>query len=180
MTATDPKPATRPAPRNAFEFAARDNAGVERSLAQWRGQVLLIVNTASACGFTPQYAGLQALYHAYRERGFVVLAFPCNQFGAQEPGDAAQIAQFCSHNYGVEFPIFEKIDVNGAHAHALWRWLKDEASGLLGTEAVKWNFTKFLVGRDGAVIRRYAPQTQPDALRDDIEMALAIDPDAPD
>ena len=160
------------APHSAFDFSVRDSAGAPRALAEWRGQVLLIVNTASACGFTPQYAGLQALYHAYRDRGFVVLAFPCNQFGAQEPGSAEQIAQFCSTNYGVEFPILGKIDVNGAHTDALWRWLKDEASGVLGTEAIKWNFTKFLVGRDGQVIRRYAPQTQPDALRDDIEMAL--------
>ncbi len=154
-------------------FSARAIDGVERSLEVWRGQVLLIVNTASACGFTPQYAGLQALYHTYRDQGFTVLAFPCNQFGAQEPGSAAEIAAFCHSQYGVEFPIFEKIDVNGANTHALWRWLKDEASGVLGTETIKWNFTKFLVGRDGQVIRRYAPQTQPDALRDDIEMALA-------
>ncbi len=158
---------------SVFEFSARDIQGRERSLAEWRGQVLLLVNTASACGFTPQYAGLQALYHAYRPRGFVVLGFPCNQFGAQEPGTATQIAAFCETNYGVEFPLFDKIDVNGAHTHALWRWLKDQASGVLGTEAIKWNFTKFLVGRDGQVIRRYAPQTQPDALRADIEMALA-------
>ncbi len=160
-------------PRSVFDFSVRDMSGAPRELGEWRGQVLLIVNTASACGFTPQYAGLQALYHAYRDRGFVVLAFPCNQFGGQEPGSAEQIARFCSVNYGVEFPIFDKIDVNGAHTDALWRWLKDEASGVLGTEAIKWNFTKFLVGRDGQVIRRYAPQTQPDALRDDIEMALA-------
>ena len=158
---------------SVFEFSARDIQGRERSLAEWRGQVLLLVNTASACGFTPQYAGLQALYHAYRPRGFVVLGFPCNQFGAQEPGTATQIAAFCETDYGVEFPLFDKIDVNGAHTHALWRWLKDQASGVLGTEAIKWNFTKFLVGRDGQVIRRYAPQTQPDALRADIEMALA-------
>ncbi|WP_018911791.1 glutathione peroxidase [Thiomonas sp. FB-6] len=158
---------------SAYEFSARDIEGREQSLAAWRGQVLLIVNTASACGFTPQYAGLQALHHAYRPRGFTVLAFPCNQFGAQEPGSAAQIVEFCQTNYGVEFPLFDKVDVNGAHTHPLWRWLKDQASGVLGTEAIKWNFTKFLVGRDGQVIRRYAPQTQPDALRADIEMALA-------
>ncbi len=158
---------------SVFAFRARDIEGRERSLAEWRGQVLLLVNTASACGFTPQYAGLQALYHAYRPRGFAVLGFPCNQFGAQEPGSPAQIAAFCETNYGVEFPLFDKIEVNGAHAHALWRWLKEQASGVLGTEAIKWNFTKFLVGRDGQVIRRYAPQAQPDALRADIEMALA-------
>lgn len=166
------KPAEPHPARTAFDFSATDINGVEQPLAQWRGKVLLIVNTASECGYTPQYAGLQALYHAYRGRGFEVLAFPCNQFGAQEPGSAEQIAQFCSANYGVEFPLFARIDVNGAHTHPLWRWLKDEASGVLGTEVIKWNFTKFLIGRDGQVIRRYAPQTQPDALRGDIEMAL--------
>ena len=158
--------------RSVYDFSVRDAAGQTRDLAQWRGQVLLIVNTASACGFTPQYAGLQALFHAYRDRGFVVLAFPCNQFGAQEPGSEDAIVRFCSVQYGVEFPIMAKIHVNGAHTDPLWRWLKDEASGVLGTEAINWNFTKFLVGREGQVIRRYAPQTQPDALRADIEMAL--------
>ena len=157
---------------SAFDFSAVANDGSEQQLAQWRGRVLLIVNTASACGFTPQYGGLQALYHAYRDQGLVVLAFPCNQFGSQEPGSAEQIAQFCEHNYGVEFPLFDKIEVNGSHAHPLWRWLKDQASGVLGTEAIKWNFTKFLVGRDGQVIRRYGPQAAPDTLRDDIEIAL--------
>lgn len=178
MTAHDSSRVLSPA-HSVFEFTARDIHGVERGLDAWRGQVLLIVNTASACGFTPQYAGLQALFHAYRDQGFTVLAFPCNQFGAQEPGSSAEIEAFCSTRYGVEFPIFEKIDVNGARTHALWKWLKDEASGVLGTEAIKWNFTKFLVGRDGQVIRRYAPQTQPDALRDDIDMALATPAPAP-
>ncbi len=172
MSAADTETTTKPAPPSVFDFSAADNRGQTQALAQWRGQVLLIVNTASACGFTPQYAGLQALHHAYHDRGFEVLAFPCNQFGAQEPGTPEQIAQFCSINYGVEFPLFDKIDVNGAHTHPLWRWLKDQASGVLGTEVIKWNFTKFLVGRDGQVIRRYAPQTQPDALRADIEIAL--------
>ncbi|MDE2120104.1 MAG: glutathione peroxidase [Betaproteobacteria bacterium] len=158
--------------RSVFDFSARDIHGVEQPLARWRPQVLLVVNTASACAYTPQYAGLQALYHAYRGRGFSVLAFPCNQFGGQEPGGAPQIESFCETSYGVEFPLFDKIEVNGSHAHPLWRWLKAQASGVLGTEAIKWNFTKFLVGRDGQVIRRYAPQTQPDALRADIEMAL--------
>jgi len=162
----------------AFDFSATDIHGVEQPLVQWHGKVLLIVNTASECGYTPQYAGLQALYHTYRGRGFEVLAFPCNQFGTQEPGSREQIAQFCSVSYGVEFPLFDKIDVNGAHTHPLWRWLKDEASGVLGTEIIKWNFTKFLIGRDGQVIRRYAPQTQPDALRGDIEMALDVSPPA--
>ncbi len=192
MTAPTPTPTSNPAPRpddpaasagtaqaptspgSVFDFRATDIGGREQSLARWRGQVLLVVNTASACGFTPQYAGLQALYHAYRGRGFTVLGFPCNQFGAQEPGTAAQIAAFCETNYGIEFPLFDKVDVNGSHTHPLWRWLKEQASGVLGTEAIKWNFTKFLVGRDGQVIRRYAPQTQPDALRADIEMALAL------
>ena len=164
--------AIHPTASCAFDFSAADIHGQPQSLDQWRGKVLLIVNTASACGFTPQYAGLQALHHAYRERGFEVLAFPCNQFGAQEPGTPEQIAQFCSTNYGVEFPLFGKIDVNGAHTDPLWRWLKDQASGVFGTEVIKWNFTKFLIGRDGQVIRRYAPQTQPDALRADIEIAL--------
>ncbi len=165
--------ADRSAPaRSLFDFSVRDAGGAMRSLAQWRGQVALVVNTASACGFTPQYAGLQALYHAYRDRGFVVLAFPCNQFGGQEPGSEDAIVRFCSVQYGVEFPVLGKIHVNGAQTDPLWRWLKDEASGVLGTEAIKWNFTKFLVGREGQVIRRYAPQTQPDALRADIEMAL--------
>jgi glutathione peroxidase len=165
-------PSIKPVAPDAFGFSATDIHGQPQSLAQWRGKVLLIVNTASACGFTPQYAGLQALHHAYRDRGFEVLAFPCNQFGAQEPGTPEQIAQFCSTNYGVEFPLFSRIDVNGAHTDPLWRWLKDQASGVFGTEVIKWNFTKFLIGRDGQVIRRYAPQTQPDALRADIEIAL--------
>ncbi len=173
-TADDAQAGAPQGASSVFDFSARDIHGREQPLARWRSQVLLLVNTASACGYTPQYAGLQALYHAYRDRGFSVLGFPCNQFGAQEPGSAQQIAAFCATNYGVEFPLFDKIDVNGAHAHALWRWLKAQASGVLGTEAIKWNFTKFLVGRDGQVIRRYAPHTQPDALRGDIEMALDI------
>lgn len=159
-------------PASAYAFVARDIEGRERSLAEWRGQVLLIVNTASACGFTPQYAGLEALYAAHRDRGFAVLGFPCNQFGAQEPGSPEEIASFCSTRFGVDFPLFDKVEVNGADAHPLWRWLKGQASGVLGTEAIKWNFTKFLIGRDGQVIRRYAPQTAPEALADDIAMAL--------
>lgn len=160
---------------SAFDFSATGLDGSEQPLAQWRGKVLLIVNVASRCGFTPQYTGLQQLWQDYRERGLVVLGFPCNQFGAQEPGDEAQIGEFCRLDYGVDFPMFAKIDVNGADAHPLWQWLKKEKPGLLGTEAIKWNFGKFLVGRDGQVIDRYAPNTAPDALRADIEAALGQD-----
>jgi glutathione peroxidase len=134
--------------------------------------VLLIVNTASECGFTPQYAGLQKLYNDYATRGLAVLGFPCNQFGKQEPGDSAQIGSFCEKNYGVTFPIFDKIDVNGANAHPLYRWLTGEAPGLLGLEAIKWNFTKFLVDRNGKVVKRYAPVTKPEAIAADIDKLL--------
>ncbi len=160
------------AAQSVFEFSAADLHGAPQPLAQWRGQVLLIVNTASACGFTPQYAGLQALQQRYGAQGFSVLAFPCNQFGGQEPGSAADIAQFCAARYGITFPLFAKVDVNGEHAHPLWRWLTQEASGLLGSHAIKWNFTKFLVGRDGQVLKRYPPQEKPEAIGPDIEMAL--------
>ncbi|MCE1161673.1 MAG: glutathione peroxidase [Thiomonas sp.] len=156
----------------AFDFSALDIEGHEQALARWRGRVLLIVNTASACGFTPQYAGLQALQERYGLQGFTVLAFPCNQFGAQEPGSAEEIAQFCTSRYATTFPLFAKVEVNGEHAHALWRWLTREASGLLGSHAIKWNFTKFLVGRDGQVLKRYAPQDRPESIGPDIEMAL--------
>jgi glutathione peroxidase len=142
-------------------------------LARFRGQPLLIVNTASACGFTPQFAGLEELHRTYGDRGLAVLGFPCNQFGAQDPGSNAEIASFCQANYGVSFPMMEKIDVNGAQAHPLYRWLTAEAPGLLGSKAIKWNFTKFLVGKDGQVIRRYAPQDKPESLAKDIEAALA-------
>jgi glutathione peroxidase len=155
-----------------YSFSARTLGGEEVSLEQYRGKVLLIVNTASECGFTPQYAGLQTLYKAYAGRDFVVLGFPCNQFGKQEPGDATQIGSFCEKNYGVSFPMFEKIDVNGANAHPLYRYLTGEAPGLLGLEGIKWNFTKFLVGRDGTVVKRYAPVTKPDAITGDIEKLL--------
>ncbi|GAA4219920.1 glutathione peroxidase [Sphingomonas endophytica] len=146
--------------------------GAPVPLAQFRGQVLLIVNTASKCGFTPQYEGLEALQRRYAERGFAVLGFPCNQFGAQEPGDAAEIANFCSLTYDVTFPMFAKIDVNGAHADPLFERLKAEAPGVLGTKAVKWNFTKFLIDRDGKVVRRYAPTTKPEEITADIEALL--------
>jgi glutathione peroxidase len=155
-----------------YSFSARTLGGEEVSLEQYRGKVLLIVNTASECGFTPQYAGLQKLYDTYASRDFAVLGFPCNQFGKQEPGDATQIGNFCEKNFGVTFPMFEKIDVNGANAHPLYRYLTGEAPGLLGLEGIKWNFTKFLVGRDGAVIKRYAPVTKPDAITGDIEKLL--------
>jgi glutathione peroxidase len=145
--------------------------GAAQSLDEYRGKVLLIVNVASKCGFTPQYQGLEALWRQYRDRGLVVMGFPCDQFGHQEPGDADEIRNFCSLNYEVSFPLFEKIDVNGAKAHPLYVWLKQQKSGLLGS-AIKWNFTKFLVGRDGRVIKRYAPTDKPEALVKDVETAL--------
>ena len=151
-----------------FDFTAQDIAGKDVDLSQYKGKVLLIVNTASKCGFTPQYKGLQAVFEKYRERGFEVLGFPCNQFGHQEPGDEAQISEFCELNFGVDFPLFGKIDVNGDDAHPLYRHLKEEAPGLLGSKAVKWNFTKFLVNRDGQVVKRYAPTDKPESLAKDI------------
>ena len=146
--------------------------GTETDLSMYAGTVLLIVNTASKCGFTPQYEGLEALHRKYGERGFEVLGFPCNQFGAQEPGDAAEIANFCSLTYDVTFPVFAKVDVNGAGAAPLFKHLKKAAPGLLGSEAIKWNFTKFLVDRDGAVVGRYAPTTKPAEIEKDIERLL--------
>jgi glutathione peroxidase len=156
----------------AHDFEARSLAGKPVALRDYRGKVLLIVNTASKCGFTPQYAGLEALYRKYQDRGLVVLGFPCNQFGAQEPGSAAEIGSFCQKNYGVSFPMFEKIDVNGAATHPLYGWLKRTARGLLGTQRIKWNFTKFLLDREGKVVERYAPLTKPQALKRDIEALL--------
>src|ERR1700728_4541452 len=147
-----------------YSFSARTLGGEEVSLEHYRGKVLLVVNTASECGFTPQYAGLQKLYEAYAGRDFVVLGFPCNQFGKQEPGDAAQIGSFCEKNFGVTFPMFAKVDVNGANAHPLFKFLTEEAPGVLGTEGIKWNFTKFLVDREGNVITRFGSVTKPDAL----------------
>jgi glutathione peroxidase len=146
--------------------------GSASTLAEYAGKVLLIVNTASKCGFTPQYEGLEALHRQYAERGFEVLGFPCNQFGAQEPGDAAEIANFCSLTYDVTFPVYAKIDVNGADAAPLYRWLKKAAPGVLGTEAIKWNFTKFLIDRAGQVVGRYAPTTKPAEIAKDIERLL--------
>ena len=155
-----------------YSFSARSLQGDDISLERYRGKVLLIVNTASECGFTPQYAGLQALYERYAARGLEILGFPCNQFGKQEPGDAQQIDAFCEKNYRVKFPMFDKIDVNGAHAHPLYRYLTEEAPGVLGTEAIKWNFTKFLIDREGRPVKRYAPVTKPDAIEPDIEKLL--------
>ena len=158
---------------SVYDFEAQQIGGETVPLAQFRGKPLLIVNTASACGFTPQFAGLQELHRTYADRGLVVLGFPCNQFGSQDPGSNEEIAGFCQKNYGVSFPMMAKIDVNGPDADPLYQWLTKEAPGLLGTTAIKWNFTKFLVGKDGRVIRRYAPQDAPAKLAKDIEAALA-------
>ncbi len=160
-------------PDSLYDFSATAIDGQTVPLDRYRGQVLLIVNTASACGFTPQFGGLEQLHQTYGPRGLVVLGFPCNQFGSQDPGSNAEIAGFCQRNYGVSFPMMAKIEVNGAEAHPLYRWLTAEAPGLLGSKAIKWNFTKFLVGRDGRVIRRYAPQDAPQKLAGDIEAALS-------
>jgi glutathione peroxidase len=149
-------------------------AGQRQRLADYAGKTLLIVNVASECGFTPQYKGLEALYRQYKDRGFFVLGFPCNQFGHQEPGDEAQIQSFCSLNYGVSFPMFGKIEVNGAGTHPLYRYLKQSAPGLLGTEGIKWNFTKFLVDPLGRVVARYAPTDKPESLATDIEAHLPV------
>lgn len=156
-----------------YDFQATSITGRPVKLADHRGQVMLIVNTASACGFTPQFAGLEALWKTYQDRGLVVLGFPSNEFGAQDPGSNDEIASFCQLNYGVSFPMMAKVEVNGGDAHPLWRWLKAQKPGLLGMEAVKWNFTKFLIGRDGRVIERYAPTATPESLARDIEAALA-------
>jgi glutathione peroxidase len=157
----------------AYDFSATDIDGQPQALSQYQGKVLLIVNVASKCGFTPQYAGLEQLWRDYRDRGLVVMGFPCDQFGHQEPGDATEIKNFCSLTYEVDFPMFAKVEVNGAGTHPLWQWLKDEKGGLLGIDAIKWNFTKFLVGRDGRVLKRYAPTDKPESLAKDIEAALA-------
>jgi glutathione peroxidase len=154
-----------------YDFSAKSLAGEDVPLRRYEGQVLLIVNTASACGFTPQYKGLEALQRELAPRGFSVLGFPCNQFGAQEPGNAKEIAAFCASNYDISFPMFDKIDVNGANAHPLYQYLKGEKSGLLGS-AIKWNFTKFLVNRMGKVVARHAPTARPEGLRQEIEALL--------
>lgn len=155
------------------DFEAKSLAGEPVGLDRYRGKVLLLVNTASECGFTPQYKGLEALYEKYRERGLEVLGFPCNQFGGQEPGSGEEIAAFCEKNYGVTFPLFEKVEVNGPGTHPLFAHLKAQAPGVLGSEGIKWNFTKFLVRKDGTVYARYAPQTEPAKLEADIEKLLA-------
>ena len=156
-----------------YDFEAQSIDGRPVQLEQFRGKPLLIVNTASACGFTPQFDGLEKLHQTYGDRGLVVLGFPCNQFGNQDKGSNEEIAAFCQKNYGVSFPMMSKIEVNGAQAHPLYQWLSAEAPGLLGSKAIKWNFTKFLVGKDGRVIKRYAPQDAPEKLTKDIEAALA-------
>jgi glutathione peroxidase len=157
---------------SVYDFQVRTIDGREQSLGDYRGQVLLIVNVASRCGFTPQYAGLETLYKKYRERGFAVLGFPCDQFGHQEPGSEAEIREFCTLNYQVSFPLFAKLEVNGAGAHPLFQHLKSAQPGFLGTEAIKWNFTKFLVDQQGAVLKRYAPKDVPENIAADIESAL--------
>ena len=156
-----------------YDFEATSIAGKAAHLATQKGKVLLIVNTASKCGFTPQFAGLEQLWSDYKARGLVVVGFPCNQFGKQDPGTNDEIEGFCQLNYGVSFPMMAKVDVNGAEADALWKWLKSEAPGVLGTEGIKWNFTKFLVGKDGSVLKRYAPNDKPESIVADIEKALA-------
>jgi len=157
---------------SAYDFTAETLDGKPAPLADHRGQVMLIVNTASKCGFTPQYAGLEALWRKYKDRGLVILGFPCNQFGAQEPGDAEEIASFCSLTYDVSFPMMAKIDVNGPKAHPLYAWLKGEKKGILGTEGIKWNFTKFLVDRKGEVAGRFAPTATPQSLESAIEALI--------
>jgi len=157
---------------SVYDFSARDIDGRERSLSEWQGRWLLIVNVASKCGFTPQYEGLETLWREWRDRGLTVLGFPCDQFGHQEPGSEAEIRQFCSLNYEVDFPLFAKLEVNGGDAHPLYRWLKREGRGVLGSEAIKWNFTKFLVGPDGQVVKRYAPTDTPAKIGADLAKRL--------
>lgn len=155
-----------------YDFKATTLTGQEAAMEQYQGKVVLVVNTASKCGLTPQYEGLQALYNEYKDQGLVILGFPCNQFGKQEPGNADQISEFCEINYGVEFPMFGKIDVNGKDTHPVFEYLKDELPGTLGKK-IKWNFTKFLVGKDGQPIKRFAPTTKPEDIKKHIEKALA-------
>ena len=157
-----------------YDMNVNSLSGESVDLSAWRGKVLLIVNTASKCGFTPQYKGLEALHQKYKDQGFEVLGFPCNQFGGQEPGNAEEIGAFCEKNFGVSFPLFEKIDVNGEHAHPLFTLLKKQAPGILGTEGIKWNFTKFLIGKDGKVIDRFAPTTSPKEIEKTIAAQIAL------
>ena len=165
-------PTPTPTP-TIYDFEAKSISGKDIALSDFKGQVMLIVNTASKCGFTPQFGGLEALHKTYAGKGLAVLGFPCNQFGSQDPGADGEIAAFCQVNYGVSFPMMSKIDVNGSAAHPLYQWLSAEAPGLLGSKSIKWNFTKFLVGKDGQVIRRYAPTDKPADLAKDVEVALA-------
>jgi glutathione peroxidase len=158
------------------DFTARTIDGDDQSLGTYKGSVLLVVNVASKCGFTPQYAGLEKLWRDHRGKGLVVLGFPCDQFGHQEPGDEAAIKSFCSLQYDVSFPMFAKVNVNGPDAHPLWKWLKDERRGILGTTSIKWNFTKFLVGKEGQVIKRYAPADSPASMEEDILLATNAAP----
>ena len=160
---------------SAHDFTAVDIDGQQRALSEYAGKVMLVVNVASKCGFTPQYTGLEKLWTDYKDRGLVVLGFPCDQFGHQEPGDETEIKNFCSLTYDVDFPLFAKIDVNGSDTHPLYKWMKSEKAGggLLGIDAIKWNFTKFLIGRDGKVLKRYAPTDTPESLAKDVEAALA-------
>lgn len=163
-----------PSSHTVYDFQARTIDGTDRSLRDYQGKVLLIVNVASHCGFTPQYKGLQALYERFKDQGFEVLGFPCNQFGEQEPGAEKEIQQFCELNFGVNFPLFAKVDVNGPGTHPLFEYLKKEEKGFLGSEGIKWNFTKFLVDRSGHVLKRFAPQSAPDSLEKDIVAALKV------
>jgi glutathione peroxidase len=165
--------APTPPARSVYDFEALSIDGRPAQLSTQRGNVLLIVNTASACGFTPQFAGLESLWQKYRDRGLVIVGFPSNEFGGQDPGNDDEIASFCQLNYGVSFPMMAKVTVNGPEAHPLWQWLTQEARGVLGSRSVKWNFTKFLVGRDGRVLKRYAPTDTPASIESDIEAALA-------
>ena len=157
---------------NAYDFSAKTLDGQDQPLADYRGKAMLVVNTASKCGFTPQYTGLEKLWGTYKDQGLVVLGFPCDQFGHQEPGDADEIRNFCSLNYDVSFPLYEKVEVNGGAAHPLWKWLKKEKPGLLGMESIKWNFTKFLVDKNGHVVKRYAPTDTPEQIEKDLASVL--------
>ncbi len=156
-----------------YDFTVTATDGSDVDLSQYRGQVLLVVNTASKCGFTPQFGGLETLSQQFRDQGLTVLGFPCNQFASQDPGSDAEIVEFCQVNYGVTFPMMAKVDVNGSYASPLFRWLTAQAPGFMGSKRIKWNFTKFLVGRDGQVIKRYGPNDEPSAIADDIEQALS-------
>ena len=158
---------------STYDFTAKTIDGSEQSLADYRGKALLVVNVASKCGFTPQYSGLEALYRKFKDRGFAVLAFPCDQFGHQEPGSEAEIQKFCALNYDVSFPLFAKIEVNGDNAHSLYKWLKAQKAGILGTEAIKWNFTKFLIDGNGQAVKRFAPNDTPEKIEKDVALLLS-------